>query len=446
MAKILPFAQEAAATGHLPVPHLSYSSIKELANNARGFLIKYVLYRFNAETGASFLVGLAFHKAMENRFRADDASGTMRSVLSDAETEKAAVDAFDLFVIGVRAQALAKWRGEELTPFTRELPECEIRAIHDRLMAETLADFLADPSKAFEGGIPEWFEKLPAEARQPHLVAALETVANGLIKWGRETPESCREMAVQAVRNYLAAKLPAGTVIATERSMVVHIQDEAGRNYPVRVKCVIDRLDRNATHGLDVIDYKTCDKFTNPEEEKGDFELQAGIAYLAVLSSTGEAPDRIRFQEALKGEPSLFCPSQPEKSKFLKGDLEELCKANGLAIEKKDKVADLQAKLVAAKVMVPGPGAQEYVIDYRDRPDVVMAARAMYCGAVNLVALYDQSGCWLPNVSARYGGADAWADFKEVEAMPRAEAEARAKEAREKTAAKVARADALDTF
>ena len=107
MAKILPFAQEAADNGNFPVAHLSYSSIKELTNNARGFLIKYVLYRFNDETGAAFLVGLAFHKAMEVRFRADDASGTMRSVLSDAETEKAAVDAFDLLVIGVRAKGLA---------------------------------------------------------------------------------------------------------------------------------------------------------------------------------------------------------------------------------------------------------------------------------------------------------------------------------------------------
>lgn len=409
--KVLPFALELAKNGGFPVRHLSQSAIKSFANDQRNFHLRYVRYQFDDTTGAAFLIGLSVHKALERRWQKDEQTGEIKLALSEVEFKNAAENAFHRFVNETSLKTLCKFLERDLDKFVREWDDAKFQEHYQEVVQEAWEKFTAEASKDEQEFIK---------------------FSQSQIKWGRETRESCVEKVRQACDNFLNAKLPEGKIVSLEKVVVGDVLDENMVPYPIQNKCIVDRVEIAADGDYDAVEYKTCESFSDEEAEKGDYEIQAAAEYFATLSDLGTAPKRVRFVEILKDTPPLFDPSYPEKEKFLKADLEAVASRHGILVDKKAKVADIEANLIAGGHLKYRPGAREVVIDFEKRPDVLMAFRALYAGTINMIALCEQSGIYLPNVSNRNGGDKSWSDFKEFEAMPREEAEAKVSAEKEK--------------
>jgi RecB family exonuclease len=335
-------------------------------------------------------------------------------VLNGKEFEKAAEDAFNRLVNESSVKVFCKFLEQDCDKFMREWDDVKFQEYYQQIVQEAWEKFCAD--KVPESPNEEEFAKM----------------STSLIKWGRETRESCLEKVWRTCQNFLDANLPEGKVVSTEKIVVGDVLDENMVPYPIQNKCIVDRVEIAADGDYDAVEYKTCESFSDEEAEKGDYEIQAAAEYFAVLADQGVAPRRVRFIEILKDAPDLFDPSEPEKTKFLKADLEAIAARNGIVIDKKAKVSEIESRLVAEGHLKYRPGAREVVIDFEKRPDVLMAFRALYAGTINMIALCEQSGIYLPNVSNRNGGDKSWSDFKEFEAMPREEAEAKVSAEKEK--------------
>lgn len=305
-------------------------------------------------------------------------------------------------------KSLCKYLGKEIESNIREFD-------HEFFMAE----YDGTKRKARE---KFWSEEMNGRSEED-LEVEFQRMSRSLIKFGKKDYESCLDALNTALDNFFAANLPEGCVVSLEKSVVGDVMDENGFSYPIQNKCIVDRVEIASDGNVDAVEYKTCESFSDEEAEKGDYEIQAAAEYFATLADTGTAPKRVRFVEILKDTPPLFDPAYPEKEKFLKADMEAIAARHGILVDKKAKVADIEAILVAAGHLKYRPGAREVVIDFEKRPDVLMAFRALYAGTINMIALCEQSGIYLPNVSNRNGGDKSWSDFKEFEAMPRAEAE-----------------------
>jgi hypothetical protein len=402
--KVLPFALELAKNGGFPVRHLSQSAIKSFANDQRNFHLRYVRYQFDDTTGAAFLIGLAVHKALERRWEKKEPTGDIMLAMSEVEFKNAAENAFHRFVNETSLKTLCKFLERDLDKFVREWDDAKFQEHFQEVVQEAWEKFTAEVSKDEQEFIK---------------------FSESQIKWGRETRESCVQKVRQACDNFLNAKLPEGKIVSLEKVVVGDVLDENMVPYPIQNKCIVDRVEWANDGDLDAVEYKTCESFSDEEAEKGDYEIQAAAEYFAVLNDIGINPKRVRFVEILKDVPPLFDPFCPEKEKFLKADLEVIAARHGIQLDKKAKVADIESILVCAGHMIRRPGAREVVIDFEKRPDVLMAFRALYAGTINMIALCEQSGIYLPNVSNRNGGDKSWSDFKEFEAMPREEAEAK---------------------
>lgn len=85
--------------------------------------------------------------------------------------------------------------------------------------------------------------------------------------------------------------------VEEEIKMRVHVQWEGKDvDMPVPLKGFIDRVER-VDGRIEVRDYKTTDKFSNPEKIDGAKMLQAVSYYLLAYAKYGEAPRRMYFDE-----------------------------------------------------------------------------------------------------------------------------------------------------
>jgi len=378
--KVLPFAMELAKNGGFPVRHLSQSAIKSFANDQRNFHLCYVRHQFDETTSAAFLIGLAVHKALERRWEKKEPTGDIMLALPEVEFKNAAENAFHRFVNETSLKTLCKFLDRDLDKFVREWDDAKFQEHYQEVVQDAWEKFTAEVSKDEQEFIK---------------------FSQYQIKWGRETRESCVEKVRQACDNFLKAQLPEGKIVSLEKVVVGDVLDENMVPYPIQNKCIVDRVEWAKDGDLDAVEYKTCESFSDEEAEKGDYEIQASAEYFATLADTGIAPKRVRFVEILKDIPPLFDLAYPEKEKLLKADLEAIAARHGILVDKKAKVADIEANLVAAGHLKYRPGAREVVIDFEKRPDVLMAFRALYAGTINMIALCEQSGIYLRHRAQR---------------------------------------------
>ena len=85
----------------------------------------------------------------------------------------------------------------------------------------------------------------------------------------------------------------------------------------------------------------------------------------------------------------------------------------------KELVADLKKILIDGGILVKEPSVNVFEIDFDERPDIMATFFAMYKGTVTMIALSAMFDVYLPNISAQWGGLEAWQDFKELDGSPR---------------------------
>lgn len=199
---------------------------------------------------------------------------------------------------------------------------------------------------------------------------------------------------------------------------------------PIPVKAIIDRLDvvevveqttgtPNGKYCI-ITDYKTADKFSLSDADKADYEMQAGTNYVTALVETGVAPKKMRFVEISKKAPGYILPEDPEK-RLLKDDLVDLVKTRlpDYEMTGKELVPALKKILIDGGILVKEASVNVFEIDFDERPDIMATFFAMYKGVVTMIALSAMFDVYLPNISAQWGGLEAWQDFKEFEGSPR---------------------------
>ena len=198
-----------------------------------------------------------------------------------------------------------------------------------------------------------------------------------------------------------------------EISETVIFKDNDGVDMPVPLKVKIDRIDMDGDF-VDITDYKTVSKFSDPELEKATFDIQAGASFFAGMVITGKIPRKFTFLEILKKKPGYVYLADPE-NKLQKDDLIDIAADNEIMFAKGTLVADMKAQLVEAGVLVKEKAVQKIEIVYAERPEVVDSFIALYKGILNMFVITELYGCFLPNVTEQYSGASSWSDFKEFE-------------------------------
>lgn len=111
------------------------------------------------------------------------------------------------------------------------------------------------------------------------------------------------------------------TIVAVEDEIIEYIDIEwKGKKLtlPVKLKGYIDKVLREGQE-LNIEDYKTCAKFSDPEKIDGAKIIQAVENFLLVYAKYGEAPTKFRFTEVKHTE-----NSKASKERFLKENKREM--------------------------------------------------------------------------------------------------------------------------
>lgn len=384
-------AKEAIKNGILPVTRISVSAMKEFISNPRIFFKKYIMLNFDLETSGAMLVGSAVHKALEELKKTEIETG---EILSLEDVQHIGLTAFRRFISEYRIKALAK-------RLERDDVEVVVPEFYGDMTDEEVLDELSKIENKFFENNPE-IENGPFE--------------DDLIKWGATTPrEKCEEQILLAIKNFFEfeeknpkAYLP----LATEKTLEAAVEDEDGTPL-LPLKGVVDRIDE-VDGKIEIVDYKVVSKFSDANEVKGNYELQAG-AYFLLISHfyAGKEIRKMRFIEILKSEPRFILPHDPDR-RLLQKDLREICDEHNLGWEKYEKNSELIEKLILAKILVEEQSVREYVIDFEENPHIVPTFETMIRVILTQLALSTMFDIpFLPNISDFFSGAESYKDFVE---------------------------------
>jgi DNA segregation ATPase FtsK/SpoIIIE and related proteins len=132
----------------------------------------------------------------------------------------------------------------------------------------------------------------------------LEQYEDGFIEYSEKikNKQEAYDRLVFLFNSYVKEKPhnPTEELIATEECIEEHIDVEwRGHRLtlPVPLKGYIDKIIRQDGK-LKIIDYKTCQRFSDPDSIEGDKIIQAIVYYLLVYAKYGEAPYSFTFEEA----------------------------------------------------------------------------------------------------------------------------------------------------
>lgn len=407
--QISPIVSEFIANGGFPVKHLSYSAISQYLKNPRSFKMKYIEYQFDDETNPSFLIGQSIHKWLEIYFQ--HFIDTKWECLDIDHIKNLACLYVDRLISIQESKGISKYIKKngwscEFPTFTNELTDDELFE-HILVCAKALDDYLLD--------IVEWEDEESMKTRSEMSLA----ICNSLIKWWKYTREDLYDGVNNGLDNFFAANLERGNPLYTERSQTVIISDQNGDMLPIPLKVITDRIDEIGDGIVDIIDYKSCDKFTDQDDEKMSFELQGAANFFAVYALTGMRPRSMKYIEILKQKPWYFYPIDPER-KLLKDDLIEIATWASIEIDKKDKVDEIKGKLIEAWILIQKPWVSVYEINFDERNDVLDFFLELYKQMISSVALAEIGwGIYLPNIFDVFDGLKSALDFKEMDATPR---------------------------
>lgn len=480
MIQLHSFALELIANGGFPTKHLSYSSIKEYLSNPRSFLKKYIRYEFDDSTKGTFMVGKSVHKALEIVFNTYKETGEIPTL---DEAVQFWYSHFNREIKEAQCKALAKWvqtqgGSAEFPIFTKELETEDIEKFYEDFCLQA-REFIIIPEEIGEKSPEEELAWIDGYIKD-NIENTLITLGAGGT-FDSMIQESKDEIAI-ALSNFYSLgdrMIPNMKIHSTEREEKVFFLDENGDEMPIALKAISDRIDE-FDDACEIIDYKTVAKFSETDAEKADYEMQAGANYFTALVATWKTPNRMHYIEILKSFPG-YCYAHDEEwvvtpcsykydlialakkhwvaldekrirvvlpenkdQKLLKSDLEKLVADRGVILEvEKPNVEDLtnalltagvlveefgvtntveemRERLIASKILKTRPGVKIVTIDFEERPDVVATFLSLYKGVVNMIAISELCGVYLPNISAQWGGLEAYQDFKEFESIPKA--------------------------
>jgi hypothetical protein len=373
--------REHTADGLLPIRHLSYSAIRSFLQSENLFFKRYVRLEFDNKEKPSMLIGKAGHETIEKYWQ-DQHFNTR---------EEGAPDPTVLFYIEY-AQGV----------FTRMLQEAREKAAERLEFKKVPSEDAENPSNAYIDKNGEYIhdadERIEAEA----------------IEWSKTIDEQkAREQLSIAVKNYIENADNSET-ISTEISETVEFTDLDGEVMPLPLKGIIDRIERSEL-GEGLRDYKIVASFSDQNERNAGYEMQAAAFYFVYQGIKGKAPEYAIFEEVLKKESGYILPEDPTK-KLLQADLRELCEKHQLGWEKFEKNAQLQEKLLFAKILEKEPAVKRIIYKYSERQDILEAFLEIYKRIINrlgLIALYQVPYSELVNPFDQMNGSEAWKDFTE---------------------------------
>ncbi len=475
MIQLHPIVRETIATGWFPVKHLSYSSIKEYLTNPRSFLKKYVRYEFDDTSWGTLMVGKSVHKALELYMKTYKESWEILDI--DAVIQLG-YDQLNVEIKTAQGKCLTKFIQQnewsfEWPIFKREIEPTELLKLYDQVfeISKMYIEVPADIEKEKRNEFIEFAVKL----EQNWLIKFnQDETLDILIEDWKQTIKTCLE-------NFFASgdQIPKLEIHSTEKEEKVFFMDENEEEMPVALKAISDRIDIGDDF-CDIFDYKTCGKFNLDDIEKAEYEMQAGANYFTALVATGKTPRKMVYVEILKknpwfmyaldeqGQPPMgtytkydliaiadkhsisldrkrmrvFLPSEPDR-KLLKPDLETEVFNNAVdLLWEKPTVENLQnalvrvwvlheemgvtnsgdeirEKLIDAKLLIPRPWVNLYEINFDERPDIIATFLSIYKGVVNMIAISEMVGVYLPNITAQWGWLEAYQDFKDFESIPK---------------------------
>lgn len=203
-------------------------------------------------------------------------------------------------------------------------------------------------------------------------------------------------------------------MLYSEIKETVEICDLEGEVLPLPLKWALDLIVRDENGKICVVDHKWVSFFADLEKGKAQYELQAGAYFFIAWAITGERPQKMIFDETLKGEAKVVCKEDPTR-KLLQADLKELADANGIEYEKYVKNAELIEMLLAAWVLEYTKTLKPVIIDYDETPEIITAFLEIYKIVLNrlwIMAIMDVPFEFLPNPFADFSWEESWQDFK----------------------------------
>lgn len=410
--------------GGLPITRISVSAIKEFARNPRNFFKKYILLDFNTETSGAMLVGQSVHKALEMWKKLQKEMAEKWEITDEKILKNFSAEFFNFPLDGTNDSEYRKIILENLANiwkkfFEREEKIARIKSINlilgENDLMQNIPEFWGEiEDKDIEKEL-ENIEKIFAE-NLPNIYKKETRYEDEIIKfWVTTQREKCLSQIEIAIANYLNYENNENRsydVVATEMSLESNVVDDDGDTL-LPLKGVIDRVDRTEK-GIEIIDYKIVSKYSDPNEAKWDYELQAGAYYVLLKNFiSDEKIAKMRFVEILKDEAKYILPHDPDR-RLLQKDLRELCDEHGLGWEKFEKNTDLINKLIFAKILIKEPSVREYVIDFEENHHIVPIFETFVRVTLTNVALASLYNIpFLPNIGDFFSGAESYREFVE---------------------------------
>lgn len=237
------------------------------------------------------------------------------------------------------------------------------------------------------------------------------------IDWGKEGCIGDSEDVVRnLVQNY-RTDIPELTSEEVEFSITTKF-DHPGIGEDRMLKIKLDLLASDTSRGAHPRDHKSVKELSSDELElrPPQYDIQAGATYFALKSFYGKAPEKMVFDEVLKGTPN------PAKG-LKKPDLIALCEENGIEVDKKATCEILIEVLLARDILKRPPVTKHYEIKFVNEDgefdQCVPLFLEIYSRIVNELSgggPFDpktNTFKFIPNPFQSFGGEDAWKDFKE---------------------------------
>lgn len=127
-------------------------------------------------------------------------------------------------------------------------------------------------------------------------MAVINSVRDDDVEWGKT---GSREKVIQdftkAFNGYIGEFKVRGEILGIEKSLTNFINYN-GQELAIPIKSITDLIERTS-EGIEITDHKFVSYFTDSEEDKGMYAIQAMFNYLNCQAEYGEAPVKMHFNE-----------------------------------------------------------------------------------------------------------------------------------------------------
>ncbi len=401
----------------LPIKHFSVSGILEYMKNEQSFFKKYVRLEFDNKTWPALMIWKAFHAGLDYYYSSLINGDALNMPVVDFAKRNLFEEIRANENLGLTELVAEKLNKKQQAEWASLKPK-DFEAIKDEIDSQIEGE---------ENKIYSELEKFllihnDIENREIELLKSfkitdeeIKEAKSRYIDWGKTQNPLTSQIDVETVvKNYFDNIPNYKEVLYSEIKETVEICDLEGEVLPLPLKWALDLIVRDAEGKICIVDHKGVSFFADLEKGKAQYELQAGAYFFIAWAITGERPQKMIFDETLKGEAKVQCKEDPSR-KLLQADLKELADANGIEYEKYVKNAELIEMLLAAWVLEYTKTLKPVVIDYDETPEIITAFLEIYKIVLNrlwIMAIMDVPFEFLPNPFADFSWEESWKDFK----------------------------------